>query len=218
LLKESNYPSIIEALLFASDTPLSINKLKAVLDELSDDKIKGLVEALNRKYEENNQSFTIREIAEGYQMYTRPEYAPWINQLYSLKKAQRLSHAGLETLAIIAYRQPVVKSTIDQIRGVDSGGVIHTLLERKFITILGREESAGRPLIYGTTEEFLVYFGLKDLKDLPRIEELESLLQAKEKKENSIFSTEEVEERIKELNLEGSLAINLPSEGIKEEL
>ncbi|MDP2960880.1 MAG: SMC-Scp complex subunit ScpB, partial [candidate division Zixibacteria bacterium] len=98
------------------------------------------------------------------------------------------------------------------------GGVIHTLLERKFITILGREESAGRPLIYGTTEEFLVYFGLKDLKDLPRIEELESLLQAKEKKENSIFSTEEVEERIKELNLEGSLAINLPSEGIKEEL
>jgi len=218
LLKESNYPSIIEALLFASDTPLSINKLKAVLDELSDDKIKGLVEALNRKYEENNQSFTIREIAGGYQMYTRPEYAPWINQLYSLKKAQRLSHAGLETLAIIAYRQPVVKSTIDQIRGVDSGGVIHTLLERKFITILGREESAGRPLIYGTTEEFLVYFGLKDLKDLPRIEELESLLQAKEKKENSIFSTEEVEERIKELNLEGSLAINLPSEGIKEEL
>lgn len=218
MLKESNYPSIIEALLFASDTPLSINKLKAVLDELSDDKIKGLVEALNRKYEENNQSFTIREIAEGYQMYTRPEYAPWINQLYSLKKAQRLSHAGLETLAIIAYRQPVVKSTIDQIRGVDSGGVIHTLLERKFITILGREESAGRPLIYGTTEEFLVYFGLKDLKDLPRIEELESLLQAKEKKENSIFSTEEVEERIKELNLEGSLAINLPSEGIKEEL
>lgn len=218
MLKESNYPSIIEALLFASDTPLSINKLKAVLDELSDDKIKGLVEALNRKYEENNQSFTIREIAGGYQMYTRPEYAPWINQLYSLKKAQRLSHAGLETLAIIAYRQPVVKSTIDQIRGVDSGGVIHTLLERKFITILGREESAGRPLIYGTTEEFLVYFGLKDLKDLPRIEELESLLQAKEKKENSIFSTEEVEERIKELNLEGSLAINLPSEGIKEEL
>ena len=218
MLKESNYPSIIEALLFASDTPLSINKLKAVMDELSDDKIKGLVEALNRKYEENNQSFTIREIAEGYQMYTRPEYAPWINQLYSLKKAQRLSHAGLETLAIIAYRQPVVKSTIDQIRGVDSGGVIHTLLERKFITILGREESAGRPLIYGTTEEFLVYFGLKDLKDLPRIEELESLLQAKEKKENSIFSTEEVEERIKELNLEGSLAINLPSEGIKEEL
>ncbi|HEX9913071.1 MAG TPA: SMC-Scp complex subunit ScpB, partial [candidate division Zixibacteria bacterium] len=191
---------------------------KAVLDELSDDKIKGLVEALNRKYEENNQSFTIREIAEGYQMYTRPEFAPWINQLYSLKKAQRLSHAGLETLAIIAYRQPVVKSTIDQIRGVDSGGVIHTLLERKFITILGREESAGRPLIYGTTEEFLIYFGLKDLKDLPRIEELESLLQAKEKKENSIFSTGEKEERIKELNLEGSLAINLPSKGIKEEL
>jgi segregation and condensation protein B len=218
LLKESNYPLIIEALLFASDTPLSINKLKAVLDELPDDKIKGLVDELNRKYEENNQSFAIREIAGGYQMYTRPEYAPWINPLYSLKKAQRLSHAGLETLAIIAYRQPVVKSTLDQIRGVDSGGVIHTLLERKFITILGREESAGRPLIYGTTEEFLVYFGLKDLKDLPRIEELESLLQAKEKKENSIFSTEEVEERIKELNLEGSLAINLPSEGIKEEL
>jgi segregation and condensation protein B len=215
---ESNYPSIIEALLFASDTPLSLNKLKVVLDELPDDRIKGLIEELNRKYQENNQSFAIREIAGGYQMYTRPEYAPWINQLYSLKKAQRLSHAGLESLAIIAYRQPVVKSTIDQIRGVDSGGVIHTLLERKFITILGRDESVGRPLIYGTTEEFLIYFGLKDLKDLPRIEELESLLQAKEKKENSIFSTGEVEEKIKELNLEGSLAINLPSEGIKEEL
>lgn len=218
MLTESNYHSVVEALLFASDTPLPLNKLKAVLDRLPADKIKSIIQELNRKYEENNQSFVIREIAGGYQMYTQPEYAPWINQLYSLRRAQRLSQAGLETLAIIAYRQPVVKSTIDQIRGVDCGGVLHTLLERKFITISGREESVGRPLIYGTTKEFLVYFGFKDLKDLPKIEELESLLQAKKSKESSTFSPQEIEERKDDLNLERSLVTELPPEGVKEDI
>jgi len=206
----------VEALLFASDTPLPLNKLKAVLGELPVEKIKSIIQELNRKYKENNQSFAIREIAGGYQMYTRPEYASWINQLYALRRAQRLSQAALETLSVIAYRQPVVKSTIDHIRGVDSGGVLHTLLERKLITISGREDSVGRPLIYGTTKEFLVYFGLKDLKDLPKIEELESLIRAKKSKGNNTFSPQEVEERKDDLNLERSLLTELPSEEIKE--
>jgi len=216
LLEEPNCHSVVEALLFASDTPLPLNKLKAVLGELPVEKIKSTIEELNRKYKENNQSFAIREIAGGYQMYTRPEYASWINQLYALRRAQRLSQAALETLSVIAYRQPVVKSTIDHIRGVDSGGVLHTLLERKLITISGREDSVGRPLIYGTTKEFLVYFGLKDLKDLPKIEELESLIQTKKSKGNNTFSPQEVEERKDDLNLERSLVTELPSEEIKE--
>ncbi len=218
MIEETNQHSIVEALLFASDTPLSLNRLKAVLDELSVEKIKAIIEDLNRRYQENNQSFAIREIAGGFQMYTRPQYASWINRLQSLRKAQRLSPAALEALSIVAYRQPVVKSTVDQIRGVDSGTALHTLLERKLITISGREESAGRPLIYETTREFLLYFGLKDLNDLPRIEELESLMQMKKDKESLTYSAQEVEREKNTLALEGSLTEELPSEGIKENI
>lgn len=216
MLEDPNCHSVVEALLFASDTPLPLSKLKAVLGELSVEKIKSIIQELNRKYKENNQSFAIREIAGGYQMYTRPEYASWINQLYALRRAQRLSQAALETLSVIAYRQPVVKSTIDHIRGVDSGGVLHTLLERKLITISGREDSVGRPLIYGTTKEFLVYFGLNDLKDLPKIEELESLIRAKSSEGGTAFKLPEVKERKDDSNLERSLVTEYPSEEIKE--
>jgi len=215
---ELNYHLVVESLLFASDIPLPLSKLKAVLDELSVEEIKSIIQELNQKYRENNHSFAIREIAEGYQMYTLPEYSPYIDQLYTLRRAQRLSQAGLETLAVIAYRQPVVKSVVDHIRGVDSGGVLHTLLERKLITILGREEGVGHPLIYGTTPEFLVYFGLKDLKDLPKIEELEALLQTREKERTAAFSSGEVGENINDSNLQGSLTTKLPPEGIEENL
>lgn len=218
MLEESNYHSIVEALLFASDIPLTLNKLKAVLDELSIEKIRSIIEDLNRRYQENNQSFAIREIAGGYQMYTQPEYASWINRLNSLRRAQRLSPAALETLAIIAYRQPIVKSTVDQIRGVDSGAVLHTLLERKLITISGREDSVGRPLIYETTREFLVYFGLKELNDLPKIEELESLIQTSKEKESLTYSAQEAEKEKHDLNLERSLTAELPSEEIKDNI
>lgn len=218
MFEEENYTSVVEALLFASDTPLSLNNLKAVLDKLPVERIKAIIEDLNKKYQENNQSFTIREIAGGYQMYARPEYAFWINQLCALRKAQKLSQAALETLAIIAYRQPVVKSTIDQIRGVDSGGVLHTLLERKLITISGREDSVGRPLIYGTTKGFLIYFGLKDLKDLPKIEELESLIQAKKGNELTSLLPQEVEKGTGDLDFEVGLVTEPPSEEIKENI
>jgi len=215
---ELNYHLVIESLLFASDTPLPLSRLKAVLEELSEEEIKSIIQELNQKYRENNHSFAIREIAEGYQMYTLPEFSPYIDQLYTLRRAQRLSQAGLETLAVIAYRQPVVKSVVDHVRGVDSGGVLHTLLERKLITILGREEGVGHPLIYGTTLDFLSYFGLKDLKDLPRIEELEALLQSKEREKAVAFSSEEVVENNSDSNLQGSLTSKLPPEGIEENL
>ncbi len=215
--EELNYNAVVESLLFASDTPLSLSRLKAVLDELSEEQIRTIIQELNQKYREGNHSFSIREIGEGFQLYTLPEYSPYIEQLYTLKRAQRLSQAGLETLAIIAYRQPVVKSVVDHIRGVDCGGVLSTLLERKLVTILGHEQSVGHPLIYGTTPDFLIYFGLKDLKDLPRIEELEALLQAKEK-ERTAFSTEEAEGNIVDSNLQGSLIAKLPPEGIEENL
>jgi segregation and condensation protein B len=213
-----DYHLVVESLLFASDSPLPLSRLKAVLEELSVEEIKNIIQELNRKYRENNHSFAIREIAEGYQMYTLPEFSPYIDQLYTLRRAQRLSPAGLETLAVIAYRQPVVKSVVDHIRGVDSGGVLHTLLERKLITILGREEGVGHPLIYGTTPDFLSYFGLKDLKDLPRIEELEALLQTKEKEKSVAFSSEEVVNNTNDSNLQGSLTAKLPPEGIEDNL
>jgi len=208
---------VVESLLFASDSPLPLSRLKAVLEELSEEEIKSIIQELNRRYQENGHSFAIREIAQGYQMYTLPEFSPYIDQLYTLRRAQRLTQAGLETLAIVTYRQPVVKSVVDHIRGVDSGGVLHTLLERKLVTILGREEGVGHPLIYGTTEEFLVYFGLKDLKDLPKIEELEALLQSREK-ERAAFSSEEIVENVEALGLRADPAVKLPPEGIEENL
>ncbi|MDH4222565.1 MAG: SMC-Scp complex subunit ScpB [candidate division Zixibacteria bacterium] len=216
--EELNYHLIVEALLFVSDSPLSLNKLKAVLTELPSEKIKSIIEELNQRYREGNQSFNIREIAGGYQMYTLPEFAPWINQLDSLKRAQRLSQAALESLSIIAYRQPVVKSTIDHIRGVDSGAVLHTLLERKLITISGRDESAGRPLIYVTTKDFLIYFGLKDLKELPRIEELESLIRFKDIKELPALPSVPVKEDKDTLIIDREPEKEMPPERIKENI
>jgi len=218
LSEELNYHLIVEALLFVSDSPLSLNKLKAVLTELPSEKIKSIIEELNQRYREGNQSFNIREIAGGYQMYTLPEFAPWINQLDSLKRAQRLSQAALESLSIIAYRQPVVKSTIDHIRGVDSGAVLHTLLERKLITISGRDESAGRPLIYVTTKDFLIYFGLKDLKELPRIEELESLIRFKDIKELPALPSVPVKEDKDTLIIDREPEKEMPPERIKENI
>jgi segregation and condensation protein B len=176
-----DYSNIIEALLFASESPVSLSRLNQILPELTGEKIKESIDELNEKYSENNNSFRIREIGWGYQFYTLPEYSAWVQKLYQEKRKHKLSWAALETLSIIAYQQPVVKSKIEKVRGVDSNGVIKTLLERNLVTIVGRENSWGRPLLYGTTPEFLVHFGLKSLTDLPKLEELEELLKEKDK-------------------------------------
>jgi len=163
--------SLIESLLFVSGEPVTLTGLKNIT-EIPEPEIKQLLEELMAEYEGKNSGLQISEIANGYQMVTNPLYAPWIRKFKNTATSNKLSMPALETLAIIAYNQPITKAEIEQIRGVNSDGVIKTLLDRRLIKIMGRREVPGKPLLYGTTREFLQYFGLKDLADLPTIKEL----------------------------------------------
>jgi segregation and condensation protein B len=155
---------IIEALIFASDEPLSAQRLAELL-ELEPVSIPGLVERIQKRHEHGG--LMIREVGGGYQLVTKPEFAPWIEKLGRPVVHAPLSQASTETLAIIAYRQPVTKAEIEDIRGVRSDSAVNNLLERGLICELGRKDAPGRPILYGVTEKFLVHFGLKSLDDLP---------------------------------------------------
>lgn len=170
--------AVIEALLFASDAPLGAARIREVVGPMEDDEIRAAIDGLRADYERGGRAFDIVEIEEGYQVLSRPEFAPWVERLWVERRKARLSRAALETVAIVAYKQPILKAEIEMIRGVNSDGVIRTLLERNLVTIAGRAEGVGRPLLYGTTQEFLNYFGLNRLSDLPKIEELRELLRA----------------------------------------
>ncbi len=167
----------IEALLFASDTPIPVGRLSSMTGVSSVKTVKERVEALERFYRENDRSFGIVEVAGGYQLTTLPEYAGTVASLFRNKRKSRLSQAALETLAIIAYKQPISRLTIETIRGVNCDGVISTLVERELITITGRGDGIGKPYLYSTTNKFLEYLGLKDFRDLPNMEELEKSLE-----------------------------------------
>ncbi|MFO7524192.1 MAG: SMC-Scp complex subunit ScpB [Ignavibacteriaceae bacterium] len=178
------YTNIVEALIFSSDEPLSHNEIiRAIkgLDgeeiEITQDEIESTVKKLNEKYDSAEIPFRILKVANGYLFATREEYAKYIGFLSSEKTKRRLSQAALETLAIIAYKQPVTKPELETIRGVNSDYILNTLLEKKLITITGRAETIGRPLLYGTTDEFLKYFGLYNLSDLPKPREIEEIMQ-----------------------------------------
>ena len=172
---------IIESLLFASDTPLSVQKIKTLIGEVSTKEIRDAIVQLNKIYEKISSALTIVEVANGYQIVTREEFAIYIKNLYKGKTQSRLTNKGLETLSIIGYKQPVTKQEIESIRGVNVDGVVKTLLERNLITIVGREKAPGNPLLYGTTKYFLEYFGLKDLDALPKLKEIDELLKDDEK-------------------------------------
>jgi len=180
LESNNDHQPVIEALLFASDKPLSPEGIKAVIRDITTEQIEEAIDSLNERYREGGHSFAIKRIAKGFHIYTLPVYASFVRALFSHSKRERLSRQALEVLSIVAYKQPIVKSEIDRIRGVNSEGPVFTLLDRKLITIVGRKPAPGRPLLYGTTQEFLAHFGLNDLDDLPRIEELEKILKAKE--------------------------------------
>ena len=162
---------LIEALLFASDRPLSVERIKEVLEEADIRSIRAACQALRLEYDALGRAFELKEVADGFQFRTRPEFAAYVGRLKRTNPL-RLSRASLEVLAIVVYRQPVLRSEIERIRGVDSGGVLKSLLERGLVRILGRENLPGRPLSYGTTRRFLEVFELKSLKDLPSAEEL----------------------------------------------
>jgi segregation and condensation protein B len=165
---------IIESLLFVSETPLTMDHLKGIIEGQGTAAIRTALDELMAAYEQRDGGFVLKQVAGGYQFRTQGRYNAWIKRLIK-PSAPRLSKAALETLAIIAYNQPVIRSDIEHIRGVDSGGVIRMLLERKLIRVLGRKEIPGRPLIYATTKHFLEVFELKDLKDLPSPREIEEL-------------------------------------------
>ena len=165
---------IIESLLFVSETPLTVDQVKGILENADTSAIRSAIEELITEYGQRDGGFVLRQVAGGYQFRTQGRYNEWIKRLVK-PSAPRLSKAALETLAIIAYNQPIIRSDIEHIRGVDSGGVIRMLMERKLIRVLGRKEIPGRPLIYATTKHFLEVFELKDLKDLPTPKEIEEL-------------------------------------------
>ncbi len=168
--------AIIEALIFASDTPLSPRKIVDILPHLKESEIHRAVTQLNEQYEQNQRAFRIEKVAGGYRFFTLPEFEPFLKQLFISRNQQRLSQKALETLAIIAYRQPITRQEIEEIRGVSADGVIRTLLARNLITIAGRAEAPGSPFLYKTTKTFLEYFGLNSLNELPRLKELEELI------------------------------------------
>jgi segregation and condensation protein B len=163
--------AIIESLLFVADAPLSVDKIRQTLPDVSSRQIQEALKALIEDYELRKGGFHLREVAGGYRFRTRPEYHEWIKRFLQPSPV-RLSKAALETLAIIAYKQPIIRSDVEHIRGVDCGGTMRTLLERKLIRILGRKEIPGRPLIYATTRQFLELFDLKNLTDLPLPKEI----------------------------------------------
>ncbi|MBS0654476.1 MAG: SMC-Scp complex subunit ScpB [Verrucomicrobia bacterium] len=162
--------SIVEALLFATSEPLSIQKIQQIITPTTPAtgrEIKKILLELQNEYIEQNRSFGLENIAEGYLLRTKADFAPYVQLLFNNRRKDKLSQASLETLAIIAYKQPVTKAQIEAIRGVDSSGVLAHLQERLLIEVTGRAQTPGRPSLFATTKEFLKHFGLKNLSDLP---------------------------------------------------
>jgi segregation and condensation protein B len=181
----STLKALVEALIFAAQEPLSLAQLKAIYTgegkndearQIETETIRQVVADLNKEFEKASKSYRIVSVAGGYQFATLSEYAEWLGRLYREQGRRKLSQSGLETLAIIAYKQPITKSEVEKIRGVNCDYVLRTLLEKELIGVTGRAESVGRPLLYGTTKEFLKHFGLNDITDLPRPREIEEIL------------------------------------------
>ncbi len=180
---DSIYNSIIEALIFSSDEPLPTSEIiKAIKEidgkdtEITPKDVDKSVDYLNEKYDDDEKAFSIKRIANGFAFATKQEYAKYVGFLSTVKSKRRLSQAALETLAIIAYKQPITKPEIETLRGVNSDYMMNTLLEKNLITIKGRAETIGRPLLYVTTDEFLKYFGLHKISDLPKPREVDEIM------------------------------------------
>jgi len=177
---------IVEALLFASDSPVGLSTMVELLAGPTAEEVTSLLQDLERDLRGSDRGVVLSEIAGGYQILSRKECSPWIERMLRSRRKVRLSRAGLETLAIIAYKQPITKVEVDSIRGVDSGGALHTLLERNLALIRGRSKAVGRPLLYATTPEFLSYMGINDLADLPELKELGSVMEDRERASEEI--------------------------------
>lgn len=171
-----NVEQIVEATLFASQTPLAADEIARADEDLVAEIVVEAIQALRDAYEESERAFQIYQLGDGYQILTRPEYAPYLERFDSVPRAPHLSPAALETLAIIAYRSPIGRIEIEEVRGVSASSVLRTLLDWELVEVVGRGEGLGRPLLYGVTRKFLEHFGLKDLSDLPASDELPVVL------------------------------------------
>ena len=203
---DNTYTSVIEALIFSSDDSLSAEEIIGAVKSIDGDEIElnkndvdSTVDLLNQKYIENGNAFRILRIANGYLYATLEAFAKYVGYLSSERAKRRLSQAALETLSIIAYKQPITKPELESIRGVNSDYILTTLLEKNLITIKGRAETVGRPLLYGTTDEFLKYFGLNNLSDLPKPRELDEIMQDEDfiEQKRKIMMTD-LEEKLEE--------------------
>ena len=199
-----NLKLIIEALLFSSDKPVAIRELNRCVPDVTPANIRKVLMDLQEDYESLDRSYVLKEIAEGFQFRTRPEYASYISLMFQ-SSPTRLSKAALETLAIIAYKQPILRQEIERIRGVDVGGILKTLLEKQLIKILGRKNLPGRPLIYGTTKRFLEVFDLKDIDSLPKLKEIKDF-GAEEYEPKPTNESKESEEKTQEPEQEPQLS------------
>ena len=179
-MNNGNLDNIVLALLFSADEPISLRKMASVLAAEETSEIKKAVERWQQRFDGESWSIAVEKVAGGFQLSSRAEYAAYIGRLYSGRRKLRLSKAALETLAIIAYKQPITRAEIEVIRGVGCGSVLSNLMERELVRITGKAKVLGAPFLYGTTQEFLEYLGLNSLKDLPSLEELETLLEREE--------------------------------------
>lgn len=215
----------IEALLFATDSPLTMARLKKLLPGTETGEIREAITELSGEYDEAENAFTLVEFGGGWQIATRPEFSPIVERMLKGRRFTRLSKAGLEVLAIIAYRQPLTRLEVDEIRGVNSSGAISTLTERNLVTVVGRSQAVGNPLLYGTTREFLNHLGLKGLGQLPDLPDLEGVMDDKDQlkefasKIGRDVSDEELEEYFaapEEQNPELGLEKNNPESEIEK--
>ncbi len=177
---------VVEALIFASSKPLTPAEIRKVTKALTVNQIEKIVAELKEEYKTSGRCFELLEIAGGYELSTKKEFAPWILKIELQRKARQATQSALETLAILAYKQPLTRAEIEALRGVDTSGVLTTLMEKGFIKIVGKKEVPGRPFLYGTTEKFLEHFGLKQLQDLPSIEEIRQMVESSVKKDELI--------------------------------
>jgi segregation and condensation protein B len=173
-MKDITLKQIVESILFVTDSPLSLERLHALLEEFQRDDIRAALAEITADCDRDKRAIELVQVAGGYQLRSRASYADYIRRLKKIKPV-RFSPSALETLAIIAYRQPVTRSEIEYLRGVDSGGVLKSLLDKKLVKIIGKKDIPGKPLIYGTTKEFMETFNLKDLASLPTLREIEEL-------------------------------------------
>lgn len=178
-----NTRSVVEAMLFISDKPVTIEQIRDVVGNLDAGQVRQIISELNAEYEQLNRGIRITEVAGGFRMITPPQLAPFLRKMYKQRRAERLSKPALETLAIIAYKQPLTRLEIETLRNVNVDGVMSSLVEKGLIRITGRKNAPGRPFVYGTTRQFLEYFGLKSLDELPKMEDFTKLKAIEEKKD-----------------------------------